>query len=131
MTQKAEGMSYAPQGKPAPACQKGDFIFAVHSLDHGHIYGMCNGLLEAGGDLKLVYDPDPEKLAQFKRYYPEVRIAQTEAEILEDAEIQLVAGAAIPYLQGPLGMRVILAGRITSRIRPRLPRWNNLKQRAA
>ena len=39
----------------------GEFIFSAAHLDHGHIYGMTNGLLEAGGTLKYVYDPDPKK----------------------------------------------------------------------
>ena len=67
MTNKAEGMSYAPKGKPNPVCKKGDFIFAAHSLDHGHIYGMCNGLLEAGdvaGDVRLARRKAPVVLPQ-------------------------------------------------------------------
>ena len=43
--QKADGMRYAPQGKPNPVCQKGEFRFAAIGLDHGHIFGMCNGFL--------------------------------------------------------------------------------------
>ncbi|GMA58939.1 hypothetical protein GCM10025858_34420 [Alicyclobacillus sacchari] len=44
-----DGMNYAPQGKPNPVCEKGEFRFAAIGLDHGHIYGMCNGLIEAAG----------------------------------------------------------------------------------
>jgi len=42
------GMSYAPQGRPEPVVGPGEFVFAAMHLDHGHIYGMCNGLTEAG-----------------------------------------------------------------------------------
>ena len=59
----ADGMNYAPKGRPVPACEEGEFVFAAVGLDHGHIYGMCNGLTEAGGQLKWVYDPDPAKVA--------------------------------------------------------------------
>lgn len=111
MTNKAEGMSYAPHGKPNPVCKKGDFIFAAHSLDHGHIYGMCNGLLEAGGTLKSVYDPDPEKVAQFKRTFPDVSVVESEATLLDDPDLHLIAGAAIPNKRGPLGVRVMQAGK--------------------
>ena len=62
MSQKADGMSYAPQGKPSPVVKPGEFTFAAVHLDHGHIYGQCNGLLEAGADLKWVYDPDVKKV---------------------------------------------------------------------
>lgn len=45
---KKDGMNYAPKGKPNPVVNKGEFVFAAIGLDHGHIYGMSNGLLEAG-----------------------------------------------------------------------------------
>ena len=41
-----DGQTYAPTGKPAPVCEKGEFLVGVIGLDHGHIYGMCNGLME-------------------------------------------------------------------------------------
>ena len=65
MTQKADGMNYAPQGRPAPVVKPGEFTFAAAHLDHGHVYGQCNGLLEAGAELKWVYDPDEKKIATF------------------------------------------------------------------
>jgi predicted dehydrogenase len=108
---KANGMNYAPQGKPQPVVGKGEFIFAAAALDHGHIYGMCNGLTEAGGTLKLVYDPDPAKVSQFCKTYPEVRAAASLDEILQDPDIQLVAAAAITSDRGPLGVRVMEHGK--------------------
>ena len=42
-----DGMNYAPTGRPKPVCSPGDFVFAAVGLDHGHINGMCNGLIEA------------------------------------------------------------------------------------
>ena len=111
MTNKADGMNYAPKGKPNAVCKKGEFVFAAHSLDHGHIYGMCNGLTEAGGMLKAVYDPDPNKVAQFKQSYPDVAVVEHEDELLNDPALHLIAGAAIPNKRGPLGMRVMEAGK--------------------
>lgn len=108
---KSDGMNYAPQGKPRPVVEKGEFRFAAMHLDHGHIYGMCNGLIEAGGELATVYDPDPDKTTQFKKTYPEVKIAQSAEEILDDPTIHMVAAAAIPNLRGPLGCRVMQAGK--------------------
>ncbi|KAI7246842.1 hypothetical protein KC345_g12023, partial [Hortaea werneckii] len=85
----------------------GEFVFAALALDHGHIYGMCNGLVEAGAQLKWVYDPDPEKVKAFLNMYPGVRAARSAEEILEDPEVRLVAAAAIPSQRGPLGLRVM------------------------
>lgn len=104
-------MNYAPQGKPDPVCEPGDFIFAAVSLDHGHIYGMTNGLLEAGGTLKWVYDPDPAKAAAFAKRYPQVQIAEDEQQILQDPEVKLVAGAAVPSERCALGLRVMDHGK--------------------
>ncbi len=82
--QRNDGMNYAPQGKPAPVVKEGEFSFAAVALDHGHIYGMCNGLTEAGAKLKWVYDPDPSKVKQFCDKFVQVRAASCEEEILED-----------------------------------------------
>lgn len=110
-TQKADGMNYAPQGKPSPVVKPGEFIFAAAHLDHGHIYGQCNGLLEAGGELKWVYDPDEKKVAAFVAKYPQVRIARSLQEILDDARVHLVTAAAVPCDRGPIGLRVMEAGK--------------------
>lgn len=109
--QKSDGMNYAPQGKPRPVVKSGDFPFAAAGLDHGHIYGQCNGLVEAGGDLKWVWDPDPEKVKAFLSRYPQVKEAASLEEILEDPEIKLVAAAAVPSDRGPLGLKVMDAGK--------------------
>ena len=96
MSNAADGMNYAPKGKPAPVCGPGEFRFAAVALDHGHIYGMTNGLKEAGAELVKVYDADPDKVAAFRKVHPEAEVAASEAEILEDPTIQLVAAAAVP-----------------------------------
>jgi predicted dehydrogenase len=104
-------MNYAPQGKPRPVVAPGEFAFAVIGLDHGHIYGQCNGLIEAGADLVAVYDPDPAKVAAFVKTYPQARVAHSEQEILQDARVKLVASAAVPCDRGPLGVRVMRHGK--------------------
>ncbi|MCF7838432.1 MAG: Gfo/Idh/MocA family oxidoreductase [Candidatus Marinimicrobia bacterium] len=109
--QQADGMTYAPRGKPNPVCQPGDFIFAATALDHGHINGQCNGLLEAGGALKWVYDPDPARVATFQQQFPQARAARALDEILADEEVRLVAAAAIPSERCALGLKTLAAGK--------------------
>ena len=111
MAQKADGMNYAPQGKPSPVVKPGEFIFAASHLEHGHIYGQCNGLLEAGAQLKWVYDPDEKKVAAFRAKYPQAKVARSFDEILADPEIKLITAAAIPCDRGPIGCRVMEAGK--------------------
>jgi predicted dehydrogenase len=107
----SDGMNYAPEGKAAPVCNPGDFVFAACSLDHGHIHGQCNGLIEAGGQIKWVFDPDPEKVAAFLEKHPGAKAARSLDEILDDPSVQMVAAAAVPNLRGPLGCRVMRAGK--------------------
>ena len=111
MTQKSDGMHYAPQGKPSPVVKPGEFRFAAMHLDHGHIYGQCNGLIEAGGDLVAVYDPEPARVEAFVKRYPQAKVARSAAEILDDPSIRLVAAAAVPCDRGPLGCRVMEHGK--------------------
>ena len=111
MNARYDGMSYAPQGKPSPVVRPGEFTFAAVHLDHGHIYGQCNGLLEAGARLKWVYDPEPARVATFQGKYPQVRVARSLEEVLQDPEVALVAAAAVPSERGPLGCRVMRAGK--------------------
>jgi predicted dehydrogenase len=104
-------MNYAPQGKPNPVVSPGEFSLAAVRLDHGHIYGMCNGLLEAGATLKWVYDADPKKIEAFRSKYPQARIARSLDEVLADPEVRLVAAAAVTSERGPLGCQVMEAGK--------------------
>lgn len=108
---KNDGMNYAPVGKPQPVVQAGEFVFAAAALDHGHIYGMCNGLIEAGATLKWVYDPDPAKVDTFVQQYPQVKVADSLDVILADDDVRLVAGAAIPSERCALGLKAMTAGK--------------------
>ncbi|GAE32961.1 Gfo/Idh/MocA family protein [Halalkalibacter hemicellulosilyticus] len=108
---RQEGMNYAPKGQRAPVVDENEFIFAAVSLDHGHIYGMCNGLVEAGATLKWVYDQDEQKVKAFLKAFPNVRVASSEEEVLNDTDVQLIAGAAIPSLRCALGVRAMEHGK--------------------
>ena len=108
---KNDGMNYAPVGKPQPVVRQDEFVFAAAALDHGHIYGMCNGLIEAGATLKWVYDPDPAKVDKFVQQYPQARVADSLEVILADSAVHLVAGAAIPSERCALGLKTMAAGK--------------------
>lgn len=110
-TPAKDGMNYAPTGQPAPVVKRGEFRFAAAFLDHGHIYGQCNGLIEAGGELVAVYDTDPNRAAGFQTKYPGVKIVDAFERILDDPTIHLVAAAAVPSDRGPIGCRVLRAGK--------------------
>ena len=110
--QKADGMNYAPEfcGVTEKVVGPGEFTFSVIGLDHGHIYAMTNGLLEAGATLRQVYDPDEAKVQAFLSRYPQGRKAESEEEILY-SDVSLVASAIRPDKRGPLAVRAMEAGK--------------------
>ena len=109
--QKSDGMNYAPKGKPQPVVKPGEFVFSAVRLDHGHIFGMCNGLTEAGGTLKYVWDPDPKKVEAFIKAFPQAKPARSEEEALGDKETHLIAGAAVTSERCALGLKALDAGK--------------------
>src|SRR5579862_547668 len=121
-------MDFAPQGGPAPACRPGELVMAAVGLDHDHIYGMCNGLTEAGAELAWAYDPDPAKLARFVDRFPSARPASAEAQVLADPAVHLVAGANVPADHAALGLRVMAAGKDFFSDKPGLTTLGQLAQ---
>lgn len=85
--------------------------FGVVGLDHAHIYGMVAAVQRGGGQLVAFYATDPRQIAEFRTRFGDVKLVGSEAEILDDKSIQLVAGASIPDLRAPLGIRVMKAGK--------------------
>lgn len=100
MTGARDGMSWAPRAqKPSPVVEKGQFQFASAFFEHGQ----TNGLVEAGGQCKWAWDPDPEKLEKFCRTYPGVRPARSYDEILGDPAVSLITAAAVPCERPDVG----------------------------
>jgi predicted dehydrogenase len=106
-----DGANYAPTANIEPVVAPGEFQFAAAYLDHGHINGQCNGLVDAGATLKWVYDSDPSRVAKFQEMFPGVQVAERIGQILQDPEIQLVASAAIPNERAEIGQRILAAGK--------------------
>jgi predicted dehydrogenase len=100
-----------PASPPQPVCKEGEFVFAAAYLNHPHIYGQCEGLIEAGGTLKYVFDPDPDKVAAFLKRFPGVAVLSSEEELFHQSDVALVAAAAIPNERGPFGVRVMTANK--------------------
>lgn len=107
----SDGANYAPAAMPKPVVGPGEFVFAAMHLDHRHIVGMTEGLIGGGGTLKWVYDPQPERAAAFAEKFPQVTVATSEEQVLEDPEIHMVAAAAVPADRAPLGIRVMETGK--------------------
>jgi predicted dehydrogenase len=68
-------------------------------------------LLNGGGIMVAVFAKEAELLQQFTKRFPNVKIAKSENEIMEDSSIQLVASAAIPVERAPIGIRAMRSGK--------------------
>ncbi|WP_395344433.1 Gfo/Idh/MocA family protein [Ningiella sp. W23] len=109
-----DGANYAPKAsnaKQKSVVAPNTFHFSVAFLDHGHINGQTNGLLQAGATLKYVYDSSPQRIAAFCKMFPQAIVASSFKQILEDEVTQLVASAAIPNLRADIGKQVLLSGK--------------------
>jgi predicted dehydrogenase len=72
---------------------------------------MCAAVKRGGGELVAFHATDPQQIEAFRKQFGDVKLAASEAEILDDESIQLVAAAPIPDLRAPLGIRVMQSGK--------------------
>jgi predicted dehydrogenase len=90
---------------------KSTIRFSAIGLNHGHIYGQVDALLEAGAEFVSFYAREPDLVAQFAKGYPRAKLARSIGEILEDETIHLIASAAIPCDRAPLGIATMHHGK--------------------
>ena len=85
--------------------------FSVCGMSHDHIYGMIGAVQRGGGVLVSAWGGEPDKLAHFKKRFPDVKIVATQDEIVNDKSIQLVLSSQIANERAPLGVRMMKAGK--------------------
>ncbi|WP_158792571.1 Gfo/Idh/MocA family protein [Granulicella sp. L60] len=101
----------AQPNQDAETAPKYTVKFAVCGMAHDHIYGMIGAMQRGGGVMVAAYGAEPDKIAAFKKRYPDVKMVGSEDEILNDASIQLVLSSAIANQRAPLGVRVMKHGK--------------------
>ena len=85
--------------------------FAVCGMSHDHIYGMVGAVQRGGGVLVAAWGAEPDKLAGFRKRYPDIKFVSTQQEILNDPTIQLVLSSQVANERAPLGVRAMRAGK--------------------
>jgi predicted dehydrogenase len=85
--------------------------FSAIGLNHAHIYGQVQLLLNADAEFVSFYAPEPELAAPFAAKFPQAYQAQDPHAILEDETIALVVSAAVPCERAPLGIEVMRHGK--------------------
>ena len=105
---KEEIFSY---NKHIPTPPETPYRFGVTGLNHGHIWGMCSGLLNAGAKMTHIYEPDEKLLADFLKKYPSVTVCESLDELLAVPELELIATAAIPGDRAGIEIAAMRAGK--------------------
>ena len=85
--------------------------FAVCGVSHDHIYGMIGAVQGGGGELVSAWVGEPDKLANFTKRFPNVKVVKTQDEILNDPSVQLVLSSQIASERAPLGVRAMKHGK--------------------
>jgi predicted dehydrogenase len=101
----------AARQEPRPPARAARIRFAAIGLNHGHIYGQVDAVIRGGGELVSFFAKEPDLAAAFSKRYPQVKLAKSEAEILDEKTIQLVVSASIPNERAPLGIDVMKRGK--------------------
>jgi predicted dehydrogenase len=86
--------------------------FAAIGIDHRHIYGMSEGMIEAGCELAGYWtEGDPQPLAGFVKRFPETPRFDERQRLLEDESIPLVLIAAPPAERAALAIEAMRHGK--------------------
>jgi len=95
------------------AVKKPRLRFAVVGMNHEHVFRMVQAVRAGGGELAMIYDPDPNPThgKKFLRENSQVPRAREEREVLEATSIALVVSAALPTKRAQIGIRVMRAGK--------------------
>ncbi len=96
----------APADKP-----KYHIKFGVCGMSHDHIYGMIGAVQRGGGELVVGWADEDDKIAAFKKRYPDVKFARTQDEVLTDPSIQLVLSSEKANERAGIGIRAMKNGK--------------------
>ena len=85
--------------------------FGVCGMSHDHIYGMVGAVTRGGGELVAAWGGEEDKLAAFRKRFPNVKIVKTQEEILDDPSLQLVLTSQIPNERAGIAVRAMKQGK--------------------
>jgi predicted dehydrogenase len=85
--------------------------FAVCGMSHDHIYGMIGAVQRGGGELVAAWGGEDDKLAAFRKRFPNVAIVKTQDEVLNDPAVQLVLTSQIASERAGIGVRAMKNGK--------------------
>jgi predicted dehydrogenase len=102
--------------------------FSVIGINHGHINSQVEAVIRGGGEFVSFYAKEPDLSDAFSKHFPQVKVASSKEEILNDQSIQLVVTAAIPIERAPLGIEVMRHGKDFMSDKPGIVTLEQLKE---
>jgi predicted dehydrogenase len=94
--------------------RNGRIAVGVLGVDHRHIYGMLQGMLDAGCEAVAWWtEGEPIPAAGFRQRFPDLKRVADKRAILEDSSIDLVLIAAIPRDRAALAEAAMRHGKDT------------------
>jgi len=102
---KADTLPVLPEEKPQHHIK-----FAVCGMSHDHVHGMIGAIQRGGGELVAYWGAEPDKLAAFRKRYPNAKEAKTQDEIIH-ADVQLILSSQIANERAQIGVRAMKAGK--------------------
>jgi predicted dehydrogenase len=88
-----------------------DIKFAAIGINHNHIYGQVDCLLQAGAEFTGFFAPEDDLAALFGARYPQARRVADARAILEDARVAVVLTAAIPADRAAIAIAAMQHGK--------------------
>jgi predicted dehydrogenase len=85
--------------------------FAAIGINHAHIYGQVDCLLNASAEFVGFHAPEDDLAKAFAERYPQAPRVADRRRLLEDATIPLIISAGIPADRAPLGVEVMRHGK--------------------
>jgi predicted dehydrogenase len=84
----------------------------ILGCDHRHVYGMLQGMLDAGAVARGWWtDGEPPTLPAWRKRFPGLRRVVDRRELLDDPQVQLVLIAAVPSDRAALAIEAMEAGK--------------------
>jgi predicted dehydrogenase len=101
----------AEPGQDTDVKPKYSIKFSVCGMSHDHIHGMIGAIQRGGGILVAAWGGEEDKLATFKKRYPDVKIVATQDEIINDPSTQLILSSQIANERAAIGIRAMKHGK--------------------
>jgi predicted dehydrogenase len=95
----------------APGAGDRPVRFGVVRLNHNHIFGMTDLLLQAGAEHAGFYAPETDLADGYSKRYPQAPRARKAEEIFEDPTIDLIVSSGIPDERSTIGITAMRHGK--------------------